>query len=229
MVCTPVCARVFFLATFAAKNRLRKFEFQGGRQRPDTAAPERGLWGWLQLRKFLPQAGCRPGGRFLKTSLARLCWCYFLCLCLVVCGFFLCFSLCFFLSVCLAVCAFFVLFAVLFFVPVFGSLCFFLCFLRCFFLWVCLCFPVCAFFHRFFCLLSRKSCLAVCAFFLCFLRCFFLCLCLVVCAFFLCFLRCFFLLACLLVCAFFLCFHVFESPRKSKFSLRLALCLSNPA
>ena len=230
MVCTPVCARVFFLATFVAKNRLRKFEFRGGRQRPDTAAPERGLWGWLQLRKFLPQAGGRPGGRFLKTSSARLCWCYFLCLCLVVCGFFLCFSLCFFLSVCLAVCAFF------------------LCFLRCFFL--CLCLVVCVFFCAFcgaffcgyvcaflfvllsigfFCFFSRKSCLAVCAFFLCFLRCFFLCLCLVVCGFFLCFLRCFFLLACLLVCAFFLCFHVFESPRKSKFSLRLALCLSNPA
>ena len=30
MVCTPVCARVFLLATFVAKNRLRKFEFRAG-------------------------------------------------------------------------------------------------------------------------------------------------------------------------------------------------------
>ena len=115
MVCTPVCARVFFLATFVAKSRLRKFEFRRGRQRPDTAAPKRGLWSWLQLRKFLPQAGGRPVGRFWKTSLARICWCYFLCLCLVVCGFLLCFSLCFF---CVYVWQFV----------------FFLCFLRCYFL-----------------------------------------------------------------------------------------------
>ena len=40
MVCTPVCARVFFLATFVAKSRLRKFEISEGPSEARHSCPK---------------------------------------------------------------------------------------------------------------------------------------------------------------------------------------------
>ena len=99
MVCTPVCARVLFLATFVAKSRLRKFS--GGRQRPDTAAPERGLWGWLRAPgKFcLRQSARRPvlenefGQNSLVLSFVSVfdsLWLLFVFLFVLFCGDFFC-------------------------------------------------------------------------------------------------------------------------------------------
>ena len=174
--------------------------------------------------EILPQAGGRPGGRFWKTSLARICWCYFLCLCLVVCGCFLCFSLCFFCVYVWQFVLFFVLFAVLFFVSVFRSLCFFSCAVPCAFF----CGYVCAFLFVFFqCVLlhfSRKSCLAVCGFFFVLSGVLFFVPVFGSLWFFL-FFVVFFLLACLLVCVFF-CAFMFSSRlgKSSLVSDLLCLC-----
>ena len=139
-----VRAGAFFLRRLLQKVDCENLNF-GGAVRGQTQLPQRDgdggtcevAWGICgagsSSGNFCLRQGAGQEGRFWKTSLARPCWCYFLCLCLVVCGFFLCFFLCFFLWVCLAVCAFF------------------LCFLRCFFL--CLCLVVCAFFFVLFAVL----------------------------------------------------------------------------
>ena len=174
MVCTPVCARVLFLATFVAKCRLRQFEFRGGHQRPDTAAPERGLWGWLQLRENFAsgrESARRPvlenefGQEFagaIFVSVFDSLWflfvfffVLFLCVWLAALVFFLCFCSAIFCDCVSLVLGFFLCCSLCFFVGMFVLSC------------------VCGCFQYVFLIFCCRNHVWQFVLFLCFLRCYF--------------------------------------------------------